>query len=421
MESTIEKECEQNCSTTESDQIVTPWKVVTKGQFNYERLKDEFGLNPITSELIARFEKVTGQSASHLLTREIFFAHQDFDKILDAKEAGKEIYIYTGRGPSAEALHLGHLLPVIFTAELQQALDCWVVIEMSDEEKYYFKDGTLDEFMSYTDSNTKDIIACGFNPEKTFIFSSFKYECYMRPLIAQFNKKMTVHVTNKIFGFNDQNTIGQISWPSYQNAPALCGSFPFLFGDKKDVMCLVPMAVDQTPYFRSTRDVAESLGFPKPAIICCKFLVGLQGVGEKASSSGQIPPIFMNDSDKDITKKINKYAFSGGGATLEEHRKNGGNLSVDVPYIYLFHFLQDEEELKDIAKKYSSGEMLSGEIKARLIKELLKVVNDHTKRRNQITTEMYEKFFTIHVQPSVAKAFNSFKKKYLYIPIAYST
>jgi hypothetical protein len=36
-------------------------------------------------------------------------------QILDAVEKGQPFYLYTGRGPSSEAMHLGHLIPFIFT------------------------------------------------------------------------------------------------------------------------------------------------------------------------------------------------------------------------------------------------------------------------------------------------------------------
>lgn len=42
--------------------------------------------------------------------------------------------------------------------------------------------------------------------------------------------------------------------------------------------------------------------------------------------------IFLTDKAADIKNKVNKYAFSGGGATIEEHKANGANLDVDVPY-----------------------------------------------------------------------------------------
>lgn len=402
-----------NTASTDAKQIVTPWKVVTEGQFNYDKLTTDFGLKVITPELIKRMEEVTGHKASHFLTREIFFAHQDFDKLVEAKAAGKEIYIYTGRGPSGESLHLGHLLPMMFTAYLQKIFDCWVVVEMSDEEKYYFKEGQLDEFMGYTEGNSKDIIACGFNPKKTFMFSSFKYETYMRPLVAQINKKMSVHVTNKIYGFDDQCNVGQLSWPSYQMAPALCGAFPHLFGDKKDVMCLICLAIDQTPYFRSMRDICEQMGYPKPALICSKFLVGLQGVGEKLSTTGVSPPIFLNDNPQSIENNIKKHAFSGGRQTLEEHRKLGGDLQVDVPYIYLYHFMEDEIELQRIAEEYRTGKMLTSEIKKILVDLLVKMLAEHQSNRAAITKEVYDQMFTMFVQPSAKDAFIRYVNKYI--------
>jgi tryptophanyl-tRNA synthetase len=40
---------------------------------------------------------------------------RDVEKILDAYEQKKPFYLYTGRGPSSEAMHLGHLVPFIMT------------------------------------------------------------------------------------------------------------------------------------------------------------------------------------------------------------------------------------------------------------------------------------------------------------------
>lgn len=46
--------------------------------------------------------------------------------------------------------------------------------------------------------------------------------------------------------------------------------------------------------------------------------------------------------------QINKHAFSGGKDTIEEHRKYGGNCEVDVCYMYLTFFLEDDEKLEKI-------------------------------------------------------------------------
>jgi hypothetical protein len=59
--------------------------------------------------------------------------------------------------------------------------------------------------------------------------------------------------------------------------------------------------------------------------------------------------------------QINKYAFSGGGATLDEHRAKGANLDVDVPWKYLNFFMEDDAKLGHIGREYGAGRMLTGE------------------------------------------------------------
>lgn len=46
--------------------------------------------------------------------------------------------------------------------------------------------------------------------------------------------------------------------------------------------------------------------------------------------------------------QVNKHAFSGGKDTVEEHRKFGGNPDVDVSFMYLTFFLEDDEQLEKI-------------------------------------------------------------------------
>ena len=66
------------------------------------------------------------------------------------------------------------------------------------------------------------------------------------------------------------------------------------------------------------------------------------------SASSETSGIFMTDSPKVIKGKINKFAFSGGGATVEEHRERGGIPEVDVAFQYLTFFLEDDVELERI-------------------------------------------------------------------------
>ncbi|GCB63835.1 hypothetical protein scyTo_0009728 [Scyliorhinus torazame] len=229
---------------------VDPWTVQTSNAkgVDYDKLIVRFGSNKIDQELINRIEQATGQKAHHFLRRGIFFSHRDVHQILDAFETKKSFYLYTGRGPSSEAMHMGHLIPFIFTKWLQDVFDVPLVVQLTDDEKYLWKDITLEQAYKYTIENTKDIIACGFDVNKTFIFSDLDY-IGQSPRFYQNVVKIQKHVTfnqvKGIFGFGDSDCIGKISFPAIQAAPSFSTSFPQIFNGQKDIQCLIPCAIDQ--------------------------------------------------------------------------------------------------------------------------------------------------------------------------------
>jgi tryptophanyl-tRNA synthetase len=65
--------------------------------------------------------------------------------------------------------------------------------------------------------------------------------------------------------------------------------------------------------------------------------------------------IMLTDTPQMIHDKIMKHAKSGGRQTLEEHRRLGADLEVDIPYQWLRFFMEDDDELKRIELAYGSG------------------------------------------------------------------
>lgn len=161
----------------DGEQHVTPWDVTggADGKIDYNKLVKEFGCTVIEQDLIARVERITGVRAHPFLRRGVFFAHRDLKELLDAYEKGEKFYLYTGRGPSSEALHFGHMVPFMFTKWLQDAFKVPLVIQLTDDEKCLWRALEQDEAVRLAKENAKDIIACGFDPKRTFIFSDFEY------------------------------------------------------------------------------------------------------------------------------------------------------------------------------------------------------------------------------------------------------
>ena len=114
---------------TEED-FVGAFKIqaATDKGIDYEKLLIKFGCSPMNPQLIEKIERLTGQRAHRFIRRGIFFCHRDLDLILNRYEQGKLFYLYTGRGPSSEALHMGHAIPFIINKYLQDAFDVPLVI-----------------------------------------------------------------------------------------------------------------------------------------------------------------------------------------------------------------------------------------------------------------------------------------------------
>ncbi|KAL4711740.1 hypothetical protein ACJJTC_015806 [Scirpophaga incertulas] len=364
---------------------------------DYDKLIKRFGCQKIDEELITRFERVTGKKAHHFLRRGIFFSHRDMHNILSLHEAGKKFYLYTGRGPSSESMHLGHMIPFMFTKWLQDVFNVPLIIQLTDDEKVMWKDIKIEQARTMAFNNAKDIIAVGFDPGNTFIFNDLDFigKCpsfYQN--MVRIQKCVTYNQAKGIFGFGDSDVIGKITFPSIEAAPAFSTSFPFIF-DNKVVACLIPCAIDQDPYFRMTRDVAARLKLPKPALVHSTFLPALQGAQHKMSASDPNASIFLNDTAKQIKNKINKYAFSGGRATVEEHRLLGGNPDVDISFKYLTFFMEDDERLEEIRTTYKSGELLTGDLKRVAIEIITPFIQQYQARRAKVTDDILSEFFKI--------------------------
>lgn len=53
-----------------------------------------------------------------------------------------------------------------------------LVIQLTDDEKFLWKDLKLEEAKRLSVENAKDIIACGFDKKNTFIFSDLQFMGY---------------------------------------------------------------------------------------------------------------------------------------------------------------------------------------------------------------------------------------------------
>ncbi len=372
-------------SGKEETMVVTPWEVT--GEVDYEKLIRQFGTEPITAELLDRLSRHTGRL--HLqLQRGLFFSHRDLDWLLNMYEAGQRFVLYTGRGPSGP-VHIGHIIPWVFTRHIQEAFNAKLYFQMTDDEKFLVHpEFTLDKLLGFTYENALDLIALGFDPKKTFIISDVKHIGALYDLAIKIAKHVTFSTVKAVFGFEDSSNIGIIFFPAVQAAPCFLESV--LTGE--NVPCLIPAAIDQDPYWRVTRDVAPKLGYYKPSQIHCKFLPGL-GRGGKMSASLPETCIFTTDSPEAAAKKV-WGAFTGGKPTTAEQRKHGGDTSVcTIFYYFRYIFEESDDKIKELEGRCRSGDAICGDCKAILADRVKKFLIEHQKKREKAKDVVQDFFF----------------------------
>ena len=351
---------------------VTPYTV--DGTVDYETLLDQFGAARLTPEQKARFP-----GGSHpLVRRDVFYAERDLDPFLDAALDGEQHSVVTGRGPSGP-MHIGHIVPFYFARYLQDETGALVYIPISDDEKYFAKEQSLAEISEHTRANLRDILAVGFDPERTRIVVDTADADVVYPLAAAFAGEVTQATVDATYG--DPENIGLSFYPAVQATHLL---LPQLVDGPHPT--LVPVAVDQDPHVRVCRDIAAKQRYDvdKPGALLSKFLPGLDGPG-KMSSSDDAPSIRLSDDRETVADKIHTHAYSGGRTSVDEHREKGGNPAEDVAYLLLYCFFEpDDDRVERLAAQYRDGSLLSGQLKERAATQVGAFLEAHQERRGAL-------------------------------------
>lgn len=331
-----------------------------------EKLIKEFGLK--------QFDKDKPPFSNYLFERGIILAHRDFKNIYNCIEEKKPFVQLTGIASSGP-FHLGH------------KLDIDVFLMLRDlGAKSFFVISDIDAYVSRPDSkipslkaskeiavdNVAHLLALGLKKEEIYLQSRKEPRYY--EFAFEVSKKMTENAYKAIYGHMN---LGKISANLLQYSDILHWQLEEYFGP---VNTITGIGVEQDPHARACRDLARKLPYNMklPSFIYFLHQSGLQE-GKKMSASHPETAIFLDDSPKDVKRKIQR-AFSGGQETLDLHRKLGGNPDIDKAYEVLFFHHPDSNLVKEVYEKYKSGEMLTGELKKICIDFLTDFLVEHQKK-----------------------------------------
>jgi len=351
---------------------VTPWEV--SGNIDYNKLIKEFGVSPL-KELPEVFNK------NILFRRKIAFAHRDIQRILEAAKNKKPFAMMTGLMPTGK-FHIGHMM-LAQQMVFYQKLGAKIYIAVADLEAYNARGQSLEESKKIAEDYILSYAALGLDLKKADIYfqsnrsdNSKKANAYYR-LQNELARYATFNEFKAVYG---EISPGKMLSALLQASDMLHSQLPEF---ESQIPVIVPVGIDQDPHLRLARDISQRIKNPRFIQLSSTYHLFAPGLGGgKMSASDSNSYIAPTDSPKEVEKKINKYAFSGGQSTIEEHRKKGGNPDIDVCFQYLkMLFEEDDKKLEKIEKDYRSGKMLTGELKKYTIEKINSFLKEHQKAR----------------------------------------
>ncbi len=369
---------------TKKEVKVTPWEV--SGDVDYNKLMKEFGVSPL-NELPKIFND------NLLFRRKIVFAHRDIQRILEAIKNKKKFVMMTGLMPTGK-FHIGHLI-LAQQFVFYQKLGAKIYIAVADLEAYNVRGQSLEESRKVAlEEYIPNYIALGLKPKNCEIYfqserskDAEKSNAYykLQNLLARY---ATFNEFKAVYGSIEP---GKIMTSLLQASDMFHAQLPEFEG-----ICpvLVPVGIDQDPHLRLARDISKRIKNQKFVQLSSTYHLFAPGLGKgKMSSSNINSYIALTDSGKEVEKKINKYAFSGGRDTLEEHRKKGGNPDVDVAFQYLKMFFEpNDKKLEEIYEDYKSGKLTTGELKKYTIKKINNFLRGYQKKLT-VAKKQVKKYF----------------------------
>ncbi|MFH1199692.1 MAG: tryptophan--tRNA ligase [Candidatus Micrarchaeota archaeon] len=335
---------------------------------DYTRLFDEFGMQKATEEMRKRHSKFAG------FRRGIIFAHRDFDKFAKAADDGKPVAVMTGIKPSS-AFHLGSKLTADEMIYLQKELGAKAYYCIADLEAYADNGLSFEKSHEVAIDNISDMLALGLDEKHAVIYKQSTNTKVMR-LSHLFAKHTTMAAMEALYGHQN---LGLYLSVLTQAADILS---PMLDDGIKHVV--VPVGADQDPHIRFARDIANKLSAERtvmpPSATYHRLMRSLNGE-TKMSKRDPASVITLNDSEKEVEKKV-KNALTGGRETAEIQRRLGGEIGKCVVYeLMLYHFYENDGDLKEMRADCTSGKMLCGECKLTRLAKIKEFLKEHQRKK----------------------------------------
>lgn len=307
---------------------------------------EKFGLEKINYNLLFKLEN------KDILIKRKLITHVRGSKEFENAITSRNFYVLTGIMPSFERIHFG-TYGVIKAVNFFQKYAKFSIVLIADVEAFLTRNISYEKAKEIAyNIHIPTYLSLGLDENTIFYFQSENKS--LIKIASDAARNITINNFKEVYGDVSPERIYS---STYQIADIL---FPQLIDKSYPI---IPVGIDQDPHLRLCRDYVRKTNyfdFLLPIGLYIKTIPSLSG-DDKMSKSKPEEAIFLPEEENILRKKIFS-AFSGGGTTIEEHRKKGANLEIDVCYKIL-EFIDTSDKFYEISEKYKKGEILSGEFK----------------------------------------------------------
>lgn len=280
---------------------------------------------------------------------------------------------------------------------LQEVFDVPTVIMLADDSKFlHNRKYSIEDVRRFSALNAKDLIAFGFNPARTFIFSGLDFQgkaFYANSL--RLARCLSVAEVQANLHFNlESDNVGQFHYFARQSAGFFPGSFPEILGkgvQQAPLPSLSVIGTDIDPYFWIPRKYAEDIGEQTPSFIYTSLLSSLDpSVAGKMAASSPTSAIFLSDSEEQVKEKFHRSVTKLGETPA----------GARGPILqFLRFFLEDDNEMEAITKNIHQNNTSDKELGDRALHALQQFLHEFRIRRSIVTDEVLDNFMTVRLIP----------------------
>ena len=400
-----QKETNKSENNTKEIKKLQPsiYKFDENSQIDYSIALKNYNLKNINPD--NNFLKSQSKLIQILLKRNLIFAERNLEKL---NENQNFFILYELLLSENTSLCLSEIIILNIIKNIMQSNQkIHLIIQIADDEfliestgKFSFK-----QIKNFSEEKIKNVLSILYDSENMknniHIFSNYSFRTFCKnyeSLVSDFKMQIIYKKVVELFNITEDDSVSKLDYPCYIAMASNPNIYKQFISDiNENSTCLIINSIFFMNRYMLCYDASKINNFNEPVLIALKIVNNLTGCNgyDCYFENNKELKLLLEDNEKILRKKIMKHSLSGarGNGTLEDHKKFGGNVDVDISCQYLKFLEEDDDKLNEMIEKFVKGELSCGEIKQILFEKLNEMFNKiRNNKEKNVNKELIESF-----------------------------